>query len=314
MNGYIALIGLGAVGVPIANLLFKKYKNDFILLSSKDFLSTLIHKEIYINNELFKPVVISEKTQLQKKIGLLIVTVKNYHVVSTCEFLQDMIDEDTVILPLQNGVYSSNYFRSCFPNNVILEGFAKGPNTIITRNGFEYQRTGELHVGATNAANRHYAKNTWDILDKAGMECYFDDNIRREVWKKLMLNVAGNAITAITEIDYCDFKHSLEVQELCRRTMREFIQIANKNEIDLNEDDIEDVIKYYLSFKVSKHTSMLEDVLHKRKTENEYIAGYISKLASQLSVQTPNIDMLYYLVKIKEHVYLKEDIKEDRNG
>lgn len=305
MDGYIALIGLGAVGVPIANLLFKKYNKDFILLSSKDFLYTLTDKDIYINNELFQPEVMSEKSQLIKKISLLIVTVKNYHIISTCDFLKTMIDDNTVILPLQNGIYSFDYFKKEFPNNVILEGFAKGPNTIITRNGFEYQRTGELHIGATNEAIKQSAKEVWQILDNAGMQCYYDDDIRREVWKKLMLNVAGNAITAITEIDYCDFKNSPEVQELCRRTMREYILVANKNRIDLNDRDIEDVINYYLSFRVSKHTSMLEDVLHKRKTENEYIAGYISRLASEMGIYTPNIDMLYNLVKIKETVYLK---------
>lgn len=305
MNGYISLIGLGAVGVPIANLLFKKYQDDFILLSSKEFLSTLTDKDIYINNELFQPEVMSEKSKLKKKIGLLIVTVKNYHIDSTCDFLKTMIDDSTVILPLQNGVYSFDYFRKMFPHNVILEGFAKGPNTIITRNGFEYQRTGELHIGATEENNKEYAKETWQMLVHAGMNCYYEDNIRREVWKKLMLNVAGNAITAITEMDYCDFKHSQEVQELCRRTMREFIIVANINGLDLNENDITDVINYYLSFRVSKHTSMLEDVLHKRKTENEYIAGYISRLAAEKQIYTPNIDMLYSLVKIKEAVYLK---------
>lgn len=306
MDKYVALIGLGAVGVPIANLLFKQYKDDFILLSSKDFLYTLTDKDIYINNELFQPNVFSERQQLKKKIGLLIVTVKNYHIISICSFLKEMIDEDTVILPLQNGVYSFDYFQKNFPNNVILEGFAKGPNTIITRNGFEYQRTGELHLGVTSYDKKAYANDAWNILKSAGIECYYDEDIRREVWKKLMLNVAGNAITAITEIDYCNFKYSPEVQELCRRTMKEFVLVANRNAINLNENDIEDVIKYYLSFRVSKHTSMLEDVIHKRKTENEYIAGYISKLAAEMSVYTPNIDMLYNLVKIKETVYLKE--------
>lgn len=306
MDKYVALIGLGAVGVPIANHLFKQYKGDFILLSSKDFLYTLTDKDIYINNELFQPDILSENWQLKKKIGLLIVTVKNYHIISTCSFLKEMIDDDTVILPLQNGVYSFDYFQKNFPNNVILEGFAKGPNTIITRNGFEYQRTGELHLGVTNDDKKAYAQYAWNVLKNAGIECYYDVDIRREVWKKLMLNVAGNAITAITGIDYCNFKHSPEVQQLCRRTMKEFVLIANKKDIDLNENDIEDVIKYYLSFRVSKHTSMLEDVINKRRTENEYIAGYISKLSAELGMYTPNIDMLYNLVKIKETVYLKE--------
>lgn len=305
MDKYIALIGLGAVGVPIANLLFKRYNDNFVLLCSKEFLHTITDKDIYINNELFQPQVISEKHELQRKISLLIITVKNYHIIPTSSFLKELIDDETVILPLQNGVFSFEFFKQQFPNNVVLEGFAKGPNTIITRNGFEYQRTGELHLGTTIDANKTYAQTVCEIFKNAGMESYYDEHIQREVWKKLMLNVAGNAITAITGIDYCDFKYSPEVQELCRRTMKEYILVANAKGIDLNDMDIDDVIAYYLSFRVSKHTSMLEDVLNMRKTENEFIAGYISKLAKEMGIYTPNIDMLYYLVKIKERVYLK---------
>ncbi|MCQ5154089.1 ketopantoate reductase family protein [Ruminococcus bicirculans (ex Wegman et al. 2014)] len=305
MGGYVALMGLGAVGVPIANLLFDKYKDNFILLSSKEFLHTLTDEDVYINNKLFNPVIVSEQKQLKEKIGLLILTVKNYHIISACRFLENVIDENTVILPLQNGIYSYDYLKGLFPNNVILEGFAKGPNTICTSNGFEYQRAGELHIGTTNHENKEYAKSTYDKLVSADIECYYEDNIQREVWKKLMLNVAGNAITAITGIDYCDFKHSEEVQNLCRKTMREFLLVSNAYGIDLNEDDIDDVMSYYLSFNVSKHTSMLEDVIHKRKTENEFIAGYISRLAIKLGIYTPNIDMLYELIKIKETVYLR---------
>lgn len=306
MDKHIALIGLGAVGVPIANILFKHYGDDFILLSSKDFLYTLVEKDIYINNELFSPIIVSDSAQLKKRIGLLIVTVKNYHIVSACSFLKDIIDDETIILPLQNGVYSHEYFRSNFPNNIILEGFAKGPNTIITRNGFGYQKAGTIHIGSTQLENQGAAKKVCSILKDSSIECYYDDDIRKEIWKKLMLNVGGNAITAITGIDYCDFRNSPEVQELCKRTMLEFEQVAKCNGIELDDEDIQEVLNYYMSFRVSKHTSMLEDVLHERKTENEYIAGYISKLAEKFGIYTPNIDMLYNLVKIKEYVYLKK--------
>ena len=86
--------------------------------------------------------------------------------------------------------------------------------------------------------------------------------------------------------------------------MREFVQVAACKGLKLTDADIEDVMKYYLSFTVSKHTSMLEDVINKRKTENEYIAGYICKLADENNIDVPNIKMLYKLMKIKEEVYL----------
>lgn len=304
MKPKIALIGLGAIGAPLADLLYRKYKESFVLLSSKEFLHTLTNKELIINSQTFSPRIVSDKKQLDKDVDVLFVCVKNYHIESTVEFLKGIVGRNTIILPLQNGVYSYDYFTKQFPDNIILEGFAKGPNTIVNGNVFEYQKPGSFHIGSSTPEHMEVAHMVYGLMKEANIECYYDNNIKREVWKKLMLNVAGNAITAITEIDYCMFCKSPEVQELCIRTMKEFIKVAEFKGIDLTDNDIDDVINYYLSFKVSKHTSMLEDVLHKRPTENEYIAGYISKIAKEYQIDIPNIDMLYKLIKIKESVYL----------
>lgn len=301
---YVTLIGLGAVGSPLADHLWKEYGDDFALLSSEDFLHTL--KDIYINGEAFTPKIFTKKEQLEKKIGIVFICVKNYHVESIAEFLKTMIDDETIIVPLQNGVYSFDYFSQQFPNNFILEGFAQGPNTQILKNIYVYQKPGVFHIGTSDKNKDEFGHKAYEIMKAAGVDCYYDENIRHEVWKKLMLNTAGNAITALTDIDYCMFKDSPEVQHLCRETMKEYETVANSYGLDLTDEDIEDVMKYYLSFKVSKHTSMLEDVLNKRKTENDYIAGYISRLADEKGIEVPHIKMLFELVRVKEEVYLEK--------
>lgn len=299
---YVTLVGLGAVGAPLAHNLWKKYGDEFALLSSADFLHTL--EELHINGEEFKPNIFSSPEQLKKKIGIVFICVKNYHVEGIANFLSTMIDEDTIIVPLQNGVYSFDFFRKKFPNNFVLEGFAQGPNTQVLKNIYVYQKPGVFHIGTSSKDQEELGRMAFKIMRDAGVDCYYDDNIKHEVWKKLMLNTAGNAITALTGIDYCMFEKSKEVQQLCRNTMKEYAEVAIANGINITEEDIDDVMKYYLSFTVSKHTSMLEDVLNKRLTENEFIAGYISRLAKELDINTPYIDMLYQLMKVKEEVYL----------
>ena len=301
---YITLIGLGAVGAPLAHMLWTQYGDDFALLTSEDFLFTLEH--LHINGENFEPNIFYKPEQLKKKIGIVFICVKNYHVENIASFLKSMIDEDTVIVPLQNGVYSYDYFSQEFPNNFVVEGFAQGPNTQILKNVYVYQKPGVFHIGTSNPNNRDKGLKAYSIMKDANVDCYYDDDIKHAVWKKLMLNTAGNAITALTGIDYCMFGDSPEVQELCRDTMKEFAQVAKCKGLNLTDEDIEDIMQYYLSFTVSKHTSMLEDVINKRLTENEFIAGYISKLADENNINAPNIKMLYALMKVKEQVYLNK--------
>ena len=141
-----------------------------------------------------------------------------------------------------------------------------------------------FHIGSSDENLKGIASNVCKMMSDAGVSCFHNDNIKHEIWKKLMLNVAGNAITALTGIDYCMFANSKETQQLCRTTMEEFVMVAKTLSIDLNQNDIDDIINYFLSFKVSKRTSMLEDVLNSRPTENDYIAGYIYRLAKENNI------------------------------
>ena len=89
--------------------------------------------------------------------------------------------------------------------------------------------------------------------------------------------------------------------------MYEFLKIAAVEKIDLSKQDVEDIINYYVSYKGKKQTSMLVDVMNRRKTENEYLAGALLKIANQHKISLPITNVLYSLIKIKEEIYLDED-------
>lgn len=304
-TGYKAVIGLGAIGAPLSHLLWKEYKDEFILLSSEEIAVNLKKNDIFINGEPFSPRIITKKEELEKPIDVVFVCVKNYSLELTVECLKNILTDETKILPLQNGLYSYRYMKEQFPNNVVLEGFAQGPNTRIKGNEFVYEKSGTYHFGTSYQTYEKDARFIYNILNSAGIPCCWEENIQYSIWKKLMLNVAGNAMTAITEIDYSMMRKSTEAQKICIDVMREFQKVASFENVHITDEDIEDVMKYFLGYDKGKHTSMLEDVLNKRKTENEYIAGYVVKLAQKNKINTPLIELLYLLMKIKEDVYLK---------
>ena len=148
------------------------------------------------------------------------------------------------------------------------------------------------------------AKSFFYMFENAGLDIVWENNIKKMVWKKLMLNVAGNSITALTLADYIFFKTSSEIQELCVQAMHEFLMVAQYENVELMKKDIDDVIDYYITYKGSKKTSMLEDIMNNRKTENEYLEGNLIRLAEKHGVSTPMIKTLYYLIKIREEQYL----------
>jgi len=220
-------------------------------------------------------------------------------------YIKNVINDQTIILALQNGIYAFGFFKKEFPNNNVLPGFVLGPNTKKSGNAFNYTNAGSMHIGDQSNSVLDVAADVYAYLSAAGIDVHLEQDIKRMVWRKWMLNVAGNSVTALTNADYSNFKNSPELQELCRDVMQEFVVVAEAEGIHLSEADIDSIILYYTTYGGTKRTSMLDDVTNNRKTENEYLAGQVLELASKHNIDTPIIRCLYSLLKVKEWLYLQ---------
>lgn len=301
----ISLIGLGAIGIPIAHKLYQTYAGQFHLVLSGTRRVNFESSAMWINNQSFSPSIISSRDELKDDLDLLIVCVKNYDLESALSDIKRVVTEHTVILPLQNGIYAYEFFKKHFPDHVVLEGYVQGPNTYWKKRNYFYQNPGAMHIGTSNPLFQSSAEKAYSKLMRAGIDVHLEDDIRYMVWKKWMLNVAGNSVTALTGADYSMFKYYTDLQQICIRAMEEFLEVAKAEQVNLSEKDIQDVIEYYVSYNGSKKTSMLMDVLNERKTENDYLAGMLLELAARHQLHLPVIQTLYSLMEAKERVYME---------
>lgn len=307
-----ALVGLGVIGVPIAHRLYKEYGNSFFLIADDERRRKLQEKDIFINGDLFTPDICSAIDGTKREADLLIVCVKNYDLKTSLVDFAPFVCSRTVILPLQNGIFAVEFFKETFPENLVLQGYVQGPNTEKTAEGFRYKNPGELHIGSSDHPDR--ALEAVKYLCNAGVPTYYENDIDKMVWKKWMLNVAGNSVTALTGADYSLFKLYPDLQTVCRSAMEEFVQIAQAEGVHLTSQDIDDVIEYYVSYVGGKKTSMLMDVCNERKTENDYLAGTALQIAEKHHLSVPIISSLFYLMEIKETVYMeKKGIRTMKN-
>jgi 2-dehydropantoate 2-reductase len=304
-NKMVGLIGLGVIGAPIAEKLYGYYGDNFYLIASGERKERLLKNKIQINNRSFKPNIICSKDEIVGDLDLLVVCVKNYHLDSALEDIKKVIGKNTKILPLQNGIYSYKLFCNQFPENIVLRGYVQGPNTVIRGLNITYTNPGIMHIGKTQKELKEESFQMYDLLLNAGIDVVWEDNIKKMAWKKWMLNVAGNSITALTLADYSYFKNNDDIQVLCRQAMHEFLLVAQYENVNLLRDDIDDVINYYCNYQGNKKTSMLEDILNNRMTENEFLAGYVLRLAEKHNLSVPMIKTLYLLIKIRQDQYIK---------
>lgn len=305
----IGLLGLGAVGAPIAHKLYLKYGDSFVIVTD-DAHRREIREIKAINGDEFDARVAVFSGDIEDKLDVLILSVKNYDLISSIEMSEQLISEKTVLIPLENGIWACRYLRNRYRDNIVAECYVRGPDTKRIYNGFEYTKPGVVHIGTSREKDYDGLHEVYEILKGSGLSIFYEDKIKKMVWSKWMLNVAGNTVTALTGASYRHFADSRDLQMICRRIMKEFLLVADTENVGLSYADIDETIDYFVSFRSDKITSMLQDVLCERRTENEYITGELLRIAEERNIDLPINKMIYSLMKIKESVYMERKKKE----
>ena len=297
----ISIIGAGCVGSVLAKHLYNA-GNDVTLIAVGSRADKLSQNGLEINGEKYNiPVA---KTD-DEKPDLLFVCVKNYDLEQACVDMKSFINKDTIIIPLLNSVSPTPTIQNLIPENRVLYGYISKIDAYRDKGEYKYNVPGEIHFGyAKNSTIDNELMRILNELRKSGFDAHIDEDMVRGIWKKWMLNVGANQVSALTEADYLQFAKIAEIENVLRLAMQELLIIACYENVNLSTDDVNETIKYLTTYPFPKRTSMLQDVLGKRKTEIDYISGDILKLCQKWNCPCPVNLTMYYLIKSKEKAYL----------
>lgn len=301
----VAILGAGAIGSMIADKLEQKFGADFYLIADGWLAEPLKKDGLIVNGRPFKPAVIENREMKPERLDLVIVTVKNFHLPDTIKLMKKVIDRNTVILPLLNGVYAFNELTANFRENQVLCGIIVKTDADRDKEGnIIYTTTGEIQVGEGKAEDCDAAKSIVAFLKEAGLNSSHYENIRYMQYRKWMLNVGVNQVSALTGAEFGAFQVIPEINQLMEALMNEVREVAAAEGIPLKEEDVKELIAFTSQYPKDKKTSMLQDVLAERKTEIDYFAGDVIRYGKKHNIPTPYNHALYLAISARERVYL----------
>ena len=299
----VALIGMGAVGTVYGNLLYNTYDSDFAVIADKSRKEKLKKDGFTLNGKTFYPEVISNG-DLNEKFDLIIFCVKNYQLSQAIDDVRDFVGKDTVLITFLNGVTARSRIHAAYPENKVLYGLSMKIDAQRTEEGVTNTVDGVIHFGeADNTVISATVQDVSECSTKAGIENIVFPDMIRTIWKKFMLNVGANQVTAITRAPYGKITSIDTNLALFKGAMTEVLAIAKASDIDLREEDIDEFVTLMSGFSPNGRTSMLQDVEAKRKTEVDYFAGTVVEMGKKLNIPTPVNHVLYCIIKSIEELY-----------
>ncbi|MGB9830912.1 MAG: ketopantoate reductase family protein [Fervidicoccus fontis] len=164
----------------------------------------------------------------------------------------------------------------------------------------EIKGLGEIIVGQLG---KKYDENVLSefsyAIKKGGGNIEVVDDIMPYLWLKAIINSAINPITALLGSKNKAVIENDFAQSLALKTIKEGEKVASALGIKLPSDP--EKMLFEIATKTGEnYSSMLQDIKNKKRTEIDYINGYIALQGEKLSLNMETNKTLYLMVKALE--------------
>jgi 2-dehydropantoate 2-reductase len=171
------------------------------------------------------------------------------------------------------------------------------PNEITRPGVVEHIGGNRFVIGEPNDQKTERVQAVIDVFCKSNLPAVVPDDIRAEVWRKLMGNAAGNTIAALTRRGHYEMASDPGLRPVAMEVMRETLNVAAALGWDLrSEVDVEKSVSRATPGPNST-PSMLQDVLLGRPLEVDAHIGQTQAFAREKGVPVPTIDLLLPLLR-----------------
>lgn len=296
------LIGLGAVGATYASIVHKAKDSPIKIIVNEE-RAKRYEKGVLINGEkIHFNLALENKTN--EKAELIILAVKAHHLEKAIEAIRPFVGNDTILLPLLNGITSEEILAKAFGKEKILHGFCVALDSTKIQEEIKFSSSGRIVFGAGFEENSKQEKNLEAVkafFNETNIPYTKAEDILREKWWKFMMNVGINQISSILGASYGIFQKQKEARELVKDACLEVLAIAKAKNIALSESDIDGFFPIIDGLSPQGKTSMLQDIEQGRKTEVELFSETVIALGKELGVKTPVNAILYKMIRVLEN-------------
>ena len=244
------------------------------------------------------------------KMDFIFITLKAYSIPRMVKEIVKMFKKNTSVITAYNGMpwwyffkYGgrlNNYQIQCLDKDSVqwnlitperIIGCVVYPATKIIEPGIIKHMEGKrFSLGEPDGTKSDRVLTMSKTLVSAGLKAPIRNNIRQDIWTKLIGNLAFNPLSVITGETLDVLVSKEENKKIAYSAMKEASLIMDKLEIPLNIS-IEQRIEG--AGKVGKHkTSMLQDFEQGKQLEIDALIVAVKEIGNLLDIKTPTIDKI----------------------
>lgn len=299
----IGILGIGAIGQLLAQQLAAAGLEPWLLpRANTPSLAEQGEKQVYtleLGDQSLQTsfLCLAQDSSKLKQLDLLLVTVKAYQVEAALEPLLPKLHPDCRILLLHNGLGPHQSLAAKLNGRPLSLGTTSQGALKLSSNHIRQTGSGLTQIGDLIGAPMPEAMKTALLNAIPGSQ--WSDTILEALWQKLAVNAVINPLTAIHRVNNGALAAPEFEGTICA-ILDELLQVAKQEGISLTFDTLHARVKEVIRLTAANYSSMYQDLKHGRKTEIDYINGYLQQRAEQYGLTLPINSELLAQIKALE--------------
>ena len=179
---------------------------------------------------------------------LILICVKAWQVKDIAHKLKSVVNENTIVIPLQNGVSAIDELKEHLNESNIAGGLCfiiskiESPG-IINHFGAEPSIVfGEINNFKTERLNK-----TKSMFDMAGIKSEISDDINTDLWKKF-ITICVSGLLAVTKTTYGELRALKQTRRMMVDLLKEIYKLSQKAGVNIKSDFVDKTISLIDTF------------------------------------------------------------------
>jgi 2-dehydropantoate 2-reductase len=221
---------------------------------------------------------------------LVLFCVKSTDTEQAAAQMAPFLDAKAVVVNLQNGVDNTDRIRSRV-NNPVVPAVVYVATEMAGPGHLKHHGRGDLVIGPDARVQ------AW--FEAAGVPTVISPNIDGELWAKLVVNCAYNALSAITQLPYGKMIQGPGIREVMRDVVEETLAVAKASGVTMAPDLLAKTYQIAEAMP-TQFSSTAQDLARGKPTEIDHLNGFVARKGESLGIPTPANRSLHALVKLIE--------------
>ncbi len=296
----VAVMGAGAVGCYYGGMLARA-GHDVVLIARPAHVEAIARSGLRMETQTFDEHVrlaASPDASAVQGAELVLFCVKSPDTESAGALMRPYLQAGALVLCLQNGVDNADRLRTVLPQHAVAAAVVYVATQMLGPGQVKHNGRGDLVIEPTTTTSIS-SQAAAQALIAAGIPTVISDNVRGELWAKLILNCAYNAVSAITQLPYGKMVAGAGVPDVMRDVVAECLAVARAEGVQV-AGDAQAAVANLAASMPSQFSSTAQDLARGKRSEIDYLNGLVVRRGEALGIATPANRVLWALVKLME--------------